>query len=109
MNDETYENLISYIDKEIKHYKLHLNYFYGTVFLTKKAKESYEKLGDDLTQLQSIKLFVQYVHRNAFDKRFFDLMFSSDLSPYVDTKKLTHAIVELVASARHKFPRKVKK
>lgn len=108
MKDVTYENIINYIDNEIKHYKIHLNYFYGTVFLTIKAKETYEKLGEDLTQLQTIKLFVQYVHRNSFDKRFFDLMFGTDLSPYVDTKKLTHAIVELVATAKHRFPRKVK-
>ena len=51
---------------------------------------------------------MQNVNRNAFDKRFFDLMFNSNISQYVDTKKLTQAIVDLVANAHKTFPKKVK-
>ena len=103
MNKEIYNSLMKYLNKEIKHCKLRINYHYGWIPKPKQVDELHETLFD----LQSIKQFIEHTNRKLFNKRFIDVLFGSDLSPYVDMKKLTNAIVDLVDTARHKFSKKV--
>lgn len=104
MNEDAYENLNEYLEFEIKKLKLKINYNYGNLIPSDHANDLYKTL----TDLQNIRTFTNYVHRNSFDKRFYEFMFSSDLSPYVDMRKLTHEIIELIVNARKLFPKKEK-
>lgn len=102
MNKDTYESLMKYLKGEIKQYKSRI-YYYGCTSKPKQVDELHETLYD----LQCIKQFIEHTNRKLFNKRFIDVLFGSDLSPYVDMKKLTNAIVDLVDTARHKFSKKV--
>ena len=50
--------------------------------------------------------FIRLIRRGNIDKRFLDVMFSTDLTPYVDTSKLTREICNLVATSRKLYPRR---